>query len=148
MLTYVRRTLFASLLASTVGLAHAAPELLTDQQLDQISAGGQYSYVEGGGAVDAGSVDVKATTQAHEKPNGTTVTKAVLKVKAVGTDVNAAGYGESGANGVVSSGAGEGAVDEGKVVVRIKTVSKVQADGDVITKTKVVVRAVERPTRY
>lgn len=146
--TFVHRALFATLLSSTLGIAYAAPTPLTDREMDQISAGGQYSYVEGGGSVDSGVVTVDAKTQAKEKPNGTTVTKAVLKVKAVGTDANAAGYGESGADGVVSNGYGEGAVDEGKVVVRVKTVSKVQADGDVITKTKVVVRATERPTRY
>lgn len=148
MLTFARRTLLVALLGSSIGLAHAAPVILSNEQLDQVTAGGQYSYVEGDGSVSAGYVAVDTRTKAVEKNNGTTVTKAVLKVKAVGTDVEAGGYGESGADGLVSSGAGEGAVDEGKVVVRIKTVSKVQADGDVITKTKVVVRAVERPTRY
>lgn len=143
MIQMIWRILVVTLLACTVGGAYASPTLLSDVQMDQVSAGGQYSFVEGAGSVANGVVIAQAKTKAVERDNGTSITKASLKIKAVGTDVDAYGYGESGADGIVTAGYGAGSVDEGKVIIRVKTVAKVKADGEVISKTKVQVRSVE-----
>ena len=142
----LRKALIWATLASAFGICHAAPTVLDDEVLDQISAGAQHSFVEGGASADYGKVVVKARTTSKTNSNGTSVTKAGLLVRAVGTGLTAYGYGESGVDGNVAAAYGYGEVDQGAVIIRVKTVSRVQADGDVILRTRVNVREVERGT--
>lgn len=143
----LRKLLLCATFASAFGACHAAPAVLDDEMLDQISAGAQYSLVEGGAAADYGTVTIKSWTSAATRPSGTSVTKARLVVRAVGTGVAAYGYGESGANGQVDAAYGYGEVGHGAVTIRVKTVSRVQSDGDVIVRTRVNVKTVEHAAR-
>jgi len=147
MRTLIGKTLLASALLCTACLSQAAPRPLTDLQMDQISAGGQYSIVAGGGTADVGTVDVQANSQSIEKANGATVTKAKLKVVALGSGLDAYGGGESAADGAVSSVYDDASVDQGKIVIKVKTMSKVKANGEVVTKSKIKVKVVERNVR-
>lgn len=136
---FVTQLVMAATLALGIGLAHASPSALTDAQMDQVSAGGQYSIVEGGGFAEAGTVNIRAATKAAEI-NGSTMTKASLKIKVVGTGLHAFGFGESGAGNVVSSVYGAASADQGKLKIHVKTMSKVRQDGTGITWSMIKVK--------
>lgn len=138
----LRGIAIGSALTLLCGLAQSAPIALDDSLLDEVSAGGQYSYVDGGAYAEQGRVSLKASTTAHQNERGASVTRASLKVKAVGTGLEAYGYGESGVGTISSSGAGAAELDQGKIVIRVKTVAREKANGDTFTKTVVKVKAV------
>lgn len=138
--TALHRSMFAVALSLAAGAAAAAPISLSDKDLDQISAGGQYSIVAGGGSADIGTVEAAARTKANGG-SGASLTKADLKVVAVGEGLEVYGAGESGAGGQVSGGYGAGAADDGRLRLRIKTMAVTKGNGDTMTKLKVQVKS-------
>ncbi|WP_147376933.1 hypothetical protein [Noviherbaspirillum saxi] len=136
----MKRSAAAVTLLLAIGLTHAAPVILTNAQMDKVSAGAQYSVVDGGGYAEAGTVLARADTRAKQNGSGTK-TKADLWVKAEGTGLEAYGFGESVAGNSISSVYGEATADEGKIMIRVKTMSKEKSDGGTMTKSKIQIKS-------
>lgn len=138
----IKITLASVSLAFTGTLASASEmNVLSDAQLDAISAGAQHSIVSGAGYAEAGTVSVNANAKSISKSNGGSMTKADVKVIAVGTGIGGFAIGESAAGQELSGAIGEAVVDQGRLTIRIKTMSKVNGNGAESTKTKVHVKA-------
>lgn len=147
----MRNTLPATYLISAAlmlgcGLVHAEPVVLSDSQLDQISAGAQYSVVSGGGFAESGIVMAQASTRAMEK-HGITMTMAVLKVKATGTGLSAFGMGESGVGNAVSGVYGYASSPQGKIKIQVVTGSLLRPDGSGVLGSMVLVKASGSPAQ-
>jgi hypothetical protein len=135
----------ALLLAGSAYSYSAESLLLTDGELDSISAGG-YSEVYGEATADSGTVNVNTTSQGTIKPNGTQVAKSKVVVKAKGSGLEGYAYGESGDENVVTNGEGAAAVDQGRIAIVVKTKVKTKADGTSVSKTVVKSKAVDATT--
>lgn len=134
----------AAALAFGMGLVHAAPNILSDAQLDHISAGTQFSLVEGGGSALLGTVSVRADTMASNT-GGSAMTKATLKLNAAGTELDGFGYGISGAGETVSGVYGDVSLDQGTLRIHVKTMSKLQQNGGGFTKSMIQVKTSGSP---
>lgn len=141
MQTLLMRSLIAATLTSAMSLASAAgPVMLSNAEMDSVSAGGQYSIVSGGGFAEVGTVLTSADTKAVLKGNGGGMTKANLRVTVSGTGLFAYGAGESGAGEAVSGVYGEAASASGTIDIRVRTMAKTKPDGDVMLKSKIKIK--------
>lgn len=140
--TLLQRAMLAATLSVATGLAAAAPIELDDGHLDQVSAGGQYSIVNGGGWADAGYVHARARTRAMGNGAGARITKADLNVTGSGSGVYVYGSGESGAGNRVSGTFAEGYTQQGTVTVDIKTMAVTKGNGETMTRSVVRVTSV------
>lgn len=132
--------MIAAALSVACGLLRAEPVMLTDGQMDQISAGGQYSIVSGGGFAESGTVAVQAHTSAMAT-HGFTLTRAVLMVKAAGSGLSAYGMGESGAGNAVAGVYGYATADQGKLKIMVRTSSMLRPDGGGLLFSMILVKA-------
>ena len=130
--------LSACLLAGT---AHAAePLVLNDVEMDSISAAG-YSYVYGEAYAGDGTVSGDSHTTGSANPKGASVSRSRVVVKARGSDLQGYAEGGSGDGNVETAGYGAAAVDEGRLVIRVKTKVRTKSNGEVISRTDVKVKA-------
>lgn len=136
MKTFIGTALLTTTLLSAAGVAHAMPQILTELQMDQVSAGGQYSVVAGGGTAELGTVSARTDTKAVSS-NGVTLTKAGLKVVALGTGLDAYGYGASDTGDSQSLVYGQASTDQGRLMILVRTMSMTKHNGDVMTKSQI-----------
>lgn len=134
----MNKSILASLAAACFASAHAAPVTLANDTLDQISAGGNFSYVQGGGTAGSGTVNVNAITRAFD--NGrVSRTNGFLVVRGSGTDLQGYGYGTSGASGTTSSVGAQASVDQGSMLILVRTSSVSLPNGTDRTRSSALV---------
>ena len=128
--------LAAGVMALAALPAHGAGLQLSDAQMDSISAGEQYSVVAGAGTADVGTVAVTTRVGTRSTPGGVNMTKGKVTVLAEGSGLQALAYGESGANGEVSTNLVYASSPSGTIKITLSTVSLVTPSGQSMTKTQ------------
>lgn len=135
MRAFIGMALLTTTLLSTAGVAHAMPRALTEPEMDQVSAGGQYSVAAGGGTAQLGTVSVQTVAGAASTTFGMTLTMANLKVSAAGAGLDVYGYGASGAGDSQSSVYGQASADRGRITILVTTISIARHNGDAMTQS-------------